>query len=332
MTAAEAMGPPAMIHAKDGSIYYGELVERVEKKGDEHVTILLATGARKRIALGDVDPSPVSLPTMPRETHAAPTMTVRTLNGSAFHGELVERVVNEHVVLKLETGTVKTIEWREIDELAPPPVRVAPREPAPVENFRTKNGSFYHGEVIEKVVRDHVTIKIQTGEIKTLDWQDLAFDSRPAARPPTPPEIVLLASADDDRAFLERRNYDGVFETVCKPPCTETASRGVYRFAGENLVPTRPFHPAPSERVVVATMASLPLRRAAVALTIDSAPLLAVGLTAAIADLATPWWQDHTSYDATVAVTHIVGGVALALGLALLAATHSTVTIDGVKF
>jgi len=33
-------------------------------------------------------------------------ITVRTLNGSAYHGELIERVANEHVVLKLETGDV----------------------------------------------------------------------------------------------------------------------------------------------------------------------------------------------------------------------------------
>jgi hypothetical protein len=43
-----------------------------------------------------------------------------------------------------------------------------PREPAPIENVTTKNGSVYHGEIIEKVVRDHVTIKLATDEIKTI--------------------------------------------------------------------------------------------------------------------------------------------------------------------
>ncbi len=321
-----AMGPPVMIHTKDGSVYYGELVERIETKGDEHVTVLLATGVPKRIALKDVDPSPASLPVMPREEHAVPTVTVRTLNGSAYHGELIERVAGEHVVMKLETGDVKTIEWADIDTSPPPPVRVAPRETAPVENVRTKNGSLYHGEIIEKVVRDHVTIKLATDEVKTIDWVDIAtLDTLPSV--PRPRDLVLDVTADVDGAVLERRNGDGIFTEVCHAPCEEASPSGLYRIAGPQLVPTRPFQ-ANGNVQVFATLTTRTMKTAAVTTSALSGGLLFTGFMLLLADLSTPSYpNDKSGLNWATGTVMTLGTLSFVVGMTLLSIAKSQTRI-----
>jgi hypothetical protein len=99
-------GPPTAIHTKDGSVFYGELVERVT---DDHVTLLLATGATKRISWKDVDLAPLTV----LSRSAAP----------------IEQVVGKHVTVKLETGAVKMLEWDELEESRPP----APKPPPVVK-------------------------------------------------------------------------------------------------------------------------------------------------------------------------------------------------------
>lgn len=314
-----------MIHTKDGSVYYGELVERVETKGDEHVTLMLATGVPKRIALKDVDPSPVSLPVLPREEHAVPTVTVRTLNGSAYHGELIERVAGEHVVLKLETGEVKTIDWADIDTTPPAPVRVAPREAAPVENVRTKNGSLYHGEIIEKVVRDHVTIKLATDEVKTIEWQDIS--TLDALQVPRPHEVVLSVAADDTDAVLEHRSFNGIFTEVCHAPCEETSPSGVYRIAGPGLLPTQAFDANRNTRVF-AQLSTKALKTAAVTTSALSGGMLFGGFMLLLADLSTPsYTNDKSSIDWATGTTIAIGTMSFVVGMALLAVAKSEARI-----
>jgi hypothetical protein len=323
-----AMGPPVMIHTKDGSVYYGELVERVATKGDEHVTVLLATGVPKRIALKDVDPSPVSLPVMPREEYTPPTVTVRTKNRSAYHGELIERVAGEHVVLKLETGEMKTIDWADIDQAPPPPPRSAPHEDAPVENVYTKNGSIYHGEIIEKVMRDHVTIKLPTDEVKTIDWDDIQIEGSPSRVRRETHEAVLAVEADEPDVVLERRNADGIFTDVCHAPCEEPAPAGLYRVAGSGLVPTPPFRVDASARVF-ATMTTRPMHTAAVATSAVSGGLLFTGFMVLLADVATPSWaSDKSTLDWATGTILTLGTVSFLVGMGLLSTAISRARVS----
>jgi hypothetical protein len=328
VTAAHAMGPPAMIHTKDGSVYYGELVERVETKGDEHVTILLATGVPKRIALKDVDPSPVSLPVMPREEHTVPTVTVRTLNGSAYHGELVERVAGEHVILKLDTGDMKTIDWADIDQSPPPPPRSAPHEDAPVENVRTKNGSIYHGEIIEKVMRDHVTIKLATDEVKTIEWQDIALTETAPTVTSRARTTTLVVNADDGNAVLERLDADGIFTAVCHAPCEETSPMGTYRVTGPGLVPTPPFQTSGNTHVF-ATMTSSTTKTAAVVTSASGGGLLFTGFLLLLADLGTSSYaSDKSGLDWATGTIMTMGSLTFLVGMSLLAVAKSDVKLS----
>jgi hypothetical protein len=329
ISVAHAMGPPAMIHTKDGSVYWGELVERVETKGDEHVTILLATGVPKRIALKDVDPSPVEIQLPPREERSPPTITVRTLNGSAYHGELVERVANVHVVLKVETGEVKTIDWADIDQSPPPPPRSAPHEDAPVENVRTKNGSIYHGEIIEKVMRDHITIKLATDEVKTIEWEDIALaETAPTVVTPRARTTTLVVNADDSGAVLERLNVDGIFTQVCQAPCEETSPMGTYRVTGPGLVPTPTFQTSGNTHVF-ATMTTSTTKTAAVVTSATAGGLLFTGFMLLLVDLATPSYvNDKTGLDWATGTTMTLGSLTFLVGMSLLAVAKSDVKLS----
>jgi hypothetical protein len=319
------MGPPVMIHTKDGSVYYGELVERVETKGDEHVTVMLTTGVPKRIALKDVDPSPVSLPVMPYEEHAVPMVTVRTLNGSAYHGELIERVVNEHVVLKLETGDMKTIEWADIDRSPPPPARVVPNEDAPVENVRTKSGSVYHGEIVEKVAHDHVTIRIDTGELKTIAWDDVVRSAQPIVQKPREP--VLIADADEPNVFLQHLN-DSVFSTVCRIPCEELSPAGSYRIAGNGVLPTAPFQVESSARVF-ASLTTRGVHTAGVVTGLSSGALMVTGLLLVFGrmSMASSVGNDTSAIDLAAGTSIGVGILSFFVAIGLLSSSsHARVT------
>lgn len=53
----------------------------------------------------------------------ADTETVHLIDGSVYAGELVEKVPNDHVTLKLATGEVRRFEW---SSLAPPPPAAPP--------------------------------------------------------------------------------------------------------------------------------------------------------------------------------------------------------------
>jgi hypothetical protein len=69
--------------------------------------------------------------------------------------------------------------------VVPPPSVIVeqPTPPAPTETVRTKNGAVYHGELVESVPTDHVTLKLATGAIKRIDQADIVdgLDEPPPA-------------------------------------------------------------------------------------------------------------------------------------------------------
>jgi hypothetical protein len=60
------------------------------------------------------------------------TITVWTKDGSMFRGEVVERVPNDHVTIKLATGETKRVEWKDVERDS----TTAPK-PTPTENRET---------------------------------------------------------------------------------------------------------------------------------------------------------------------------------------------------
>jgi len=56
----------------------------------------------------------------------ADTERVQLADGSVFEGELVEKVPNDHITIKLATGEIRRIEWSAVAPQAPPPSPFAP--------------------------------------------------------------------------------------------------------------------------------------------------------------------------------------------------------------
>ena len=52
-----------------------------------------------------------------------------------------------------------------------------------MEMVRLKDGSTYQGELVEKVMGDHVTLKLATGDIKRFTWDQLQFTTTQAPAP-----------------------------------------------------------------------------------------------------------------------------------------------------
>jgi hypothetical protein len=266
-------GPPAVVHTKNG-VYYGELVERVE--GD-HITIKLATGVIKRVAWKDIDPSPVTpLPSVVVEDSvAAPHETVRTKSGAVYHGATVEHIPNDHITIELSTGEMKRFDWSDVDTSALPPPQSDPRVPGPMENVTTRNGSIYHGEIIEKVVGVRVTLKLATGDIKTLDWEDLAVappgtSYKPVEKslpPPLPPTEIHF-TPDKPSAVLQRAIE---LTTLCTGPCTEFTRAGAFRVTGPRITPSDTFQIEGGTRSIAARTGSRALYNTGLAFVISSA-------------------------------------------------------------
>jgi hypothetical protein len=340
-------GPPTMVHTKDGSVFYGELVERVAK---DHVTIILATGVVKRIKWDDVDEAPlvVTPPKQPEPVTPAPTETVRTKDGSVYYGEVIERQAGHHVTLKLETGATKTIEDADIDTDPPPPPAHVVREPAPVINVRTSDGSIYHGEVVESVAEEHITLKLATGALKTIEWEDLwrphAPPPRPKPKPHVPrPNVEMGFLANDARAVLQQRGgTDDGFTDVCATPCRRSISPDAdYRVILPFLTETSPFKlTSAHDNQIVATIRPKGRLYAGIATAVVSAPLAALGLGLGIAASNAPTYQgtsggyflpvDNTALAVTGVVFDVLAPIVLGAGVALIVASLSSVKINDV--
>lgn len=142
------------------------------------------------------------------------------------------------------------------------------------ERIDTRDGSSYRGELVERVAGDHVTLKLATGELKRIEWEDIVAPVAPPTPPPTPAPITkaprppagisVALVANDERARLERYTGTGtvdvnhvtptgitlyttqrdidVYADVCGAPCTVRVDPSArYRIGGEGLIPTDGF-------------------------------------------------------------------------------------------
>jgi len=116
-----------VVRTKNGSLYYGEIIERV---AGDHVTLKLETGETKVIAWEDVDPTPLPQRAPPPRA-SAPVETVHAVDGSIYHGGIVELVAHDHVTLELANGQFRTIPWDDVD-LSHPPQRTHPPRAVPM--------------------------------------------------------------------------------------------------------------------------------------------------------------------------------------------------------
>lgn len=238
-----------------------------------------------------------------------------------------------------------------------------PAHAAGDERVTLKDGSFYRGEILEKVVGDHVTIRLGTGEIKRIPWADVdpsAPEPKSATQPAasTRKGVRVHLTADSTGAELQRYrvsttvdvvvatpngSYVGqtdvdLYGPVCAAPCdVEVEPGGTYRIGAPSMVPTDGFQLRPGgDNVITASLSSNFHRSAGKTLTLYSIPVLLVGGlfyglgansedTVACAGCA----NFHKSEMRIAGVLLGTGAVMLTAGIVLWATSGSSASING---
>ncbi len=234
-----------------------------------------------------------------------------------------------------------------------------------LETVRTQDGSVYRGELIEKVVDDHITIKLGTGEIKRFEWAILSAPQptstpQPVAtpkQPQAPSGVPISFEADDERAKLQMLRGTGtvdvdyvtptgvtmwtsqkeidLYRDICGTGTCIVDPAGHFRVGGHDLIATEHFTVNPGA-TVHASMSTTARRSAGRTMTIYfGAPLTVVGaLLLAVAPLSSdvPACDDCVRFQSTLYLwSAIVGGVGLGLlipGIVLWAGAHSNATVS----
>lgn len=219
---------------KDGAMYRGEVLEYVV---GSHIALKLDSGESKRIAWDDVQqisppraksgsrppssspsgspsppppsPSPPpsspppSAPSSPPATQAGSGIerTVLTSAGVTYHGEVVEYEVSSHVVLKLATGETRRISWAEAKRISPPRQRFDPSPiGSPERTVILRSGQTLRGELVESAMGDHTTLKLPSGEIRRIGWNEAQRILHPlpaGTRSPIPTTGELQVTLDN---------------------------------------------------------------------------------------------------------------------------------------
>ncbi|MBX3188036.1 MAG: hypothetical protein KF819_13525 [Labilithrix sp.] len=125
------------------------------------------------------------------------------------------------------------------------------------------DGSSMRGELVERIIGDHVTIKLATGEIRVIPWAAIRSDAQRPAPPAPPAQGTVELNSNKDGTVLQKLvstgtgyGYAGAravaiafehYEPVCTAPCTAAYDpNGTYVVAGDGVTPSDKFH-IPSE-------------------------------------------------------------------------------------
>jgi hypothetical protein len=139
---------------------------------------------------------------------AAPRVHVVLIDGSEFTGELVEKVPQDHVTLKLDDGSLKRVDWEEIRFKHAPPPAPPPKKAAPAR-------APSHDEAQVKLTADSNDAELQrkAGQTRVMTYM-------------ATPQGSIGQMSDED-----------IWETVCHAPCSVDADpTQVYRVGGDGIV------------------------------------------------------------------------------------------------
>jgi hypothetical protein len=156
-------------------------------------------------ASGTATPGPAATP---RPTTVAsggvvlppPPDTVRTIvtrEGLVFHGEVLEYDHGSHVTLKLANGEKRRILWSEAKKISPQRSKndVTADLGSPERTVILRDGSTVKGDIVEGLITDHTTLRLPSGQIRTLRWSDIRriMGPRPMAAQviPTTGELLI---------------------------------------------------------------------------------------------------------------------------------------------
>lgn len=229
------------------------------------------------------------------------------------------------------------------------------------ERITLADGTVMQGELVEKVPNDHITIKLATGEVRTIRWSALAPQMQ---APPTPPQVVVQVQgtpqapptqgpmthvaieADEAGVTLSRvlgygyvqyGSTTGVmanWQTVCVAPCqADVDTTAMYQITGDGVTPSSTFsmQPPPNGGPL-----HLRVHAGSLGARVSGAWLLIGGITFALTGsiLAVTFAalssndSNATGWIVAGLVTTGVGAIMIAVGIPLLIGSGTSVTND----
>jgi small nuclear ribonucleoprotein (snRNP)-like protein len=167
---------------QDGSTYHGEVVEF---EAGSHILLKLVTGERRRIPWGEAKRISPPHTRGDNDPSASPERTVVMADGSTIRGELVEARLGESTTLKLASGQIRRIVWKDAKRiLVPNPTGRPSTIPVTGELLvMLDNGKRIQGEYFEFVPDDHLVLRHVAGGFRIIPVGTIR-------------KIVLLGEAD----------------------------------------------------------------------------------------------------------------------------------------
>jgi hypothetical protein len=236
------------------------------------------------------------------------------------------------------------------------------------ERVTLADGTVMQGELVEKVPGNHITLKLATGEIRTIAWSALAPQEQ---APPPPPNVSVQVGApvapqtttptgptthvamDADRPGVTLLRVTGLgvvqaasaygtaygsfmsYQPVCVAPCQADVEAGaMYRIGGDGVTPTSTFSlppPAPGRPLVLHVSAgSAGARFGGLWLTIGGITLAATGgvLAGLFAAIGNEPGMNTNGWIVGGLVTAGVGVVMTAFGIWMIAESGTSVVTD----
>jgi hypothetical protein len=220
------------------------------------------------------------------------TITVWTKDGSMFRGEVVERVPNDHVTIKLATGETKRVEWKDLDHdsLGDRPA-IAPAATRPRHERRAELRVHFEA--------DHANAVLER-------------------------EIGSTSSDGGGQTRI-------VFGTVCQAPCDDVLPAGPgYRVSGPGLRPSDSFSLSGRDDVVIkARNGSASAYSFGGGLMMWSLLPLAIGGSLAFLTPKDTADYDYSGLRRSGYVVLGIGVTMVAVGITLLVVNRSSVEVNG---
>jgi hypothetical protein len=221
------------------------------------------------------------------------------------------------------------------------------------ERVTLADGTVMQGELVEKVPGDHITLKLATGEIRTITWSALApqMQAPPPvvmqqqAQVPTGPTTHVAIDADAPGVslmrvmgfgFVQYGSATGSFasyQTVCVAPCqADVDANATYQISGDGVTPSSPFTLPTANGAPVRLHVhggSLGARIGGLWLVISGITFAVTGgvLAGTFAALSSSS-DDTTGWIVAGLVTAGVGVVMTVLGIPLVSGSGTTVVTD----
>ena len=125
-----------------------------------------------------------------------------------------------------------------------------------------KNGASVRGELVERVPGEKIVLKLATGEVRVIAWNDVSHTEEPAAQIPKQridiqsdhpgTQLQRITGQSSGMGYAGGRSVYVSFESwenICVAPCTANVDpNGLYRVDAPGMTTSRNFHlPVPSQ-------------------------------------------------------------------------------------